>query len=164
MCSSDLGQPATDAIRTVRHRDHLDLHLLFDGCGIARQRIGQRARRTPPDDLGDLLGTCAIERVGVEGRPRSRFLERFPDAVAPDRVRGLLYRAELTVRAGNDAAATASLEQARAIPPNQSDREGLAADFASIDAAPRLTTLTPCFGRRPTGQRRASRAGLGCQR
>ena len=57
-------------------------------------------------------------------------MARFADAPAADRVRALLYRAELAVRLDDRSLATASLAEAGTIPLTDEDRALVDADLA----------------------------------
>ena len=87
------------------------------GTGLARvienaARQGD-ARGSDPDAL-DVL---------------NRGLERFPDAPATERVRALLYRAEIAVRLDDAALASSSLAEAQAVMLTDDERRELADDF-----------------------------------
>ena len=83
--------------------------------------------------------TRVIEHAARQGDARgsdpdaldvlNRGLERFPDAPAVERVRALLYRAEIAVRLGDAALASSSLDDAQAVVVTDDVRRELAGDF-----------------------------------
>lgn len=75
--------------------------------------------------LGDAAGDDAKALKTLESG-----LTRYPDAPAVDRVRALLYRAELAVRVGKPKLAQASLTQAKAVKLDAATRASLAEELA----------------------------------
>jgi catechol 2,3-dioxygenase-like lactoylglutathione lyase family enzyme len=75
-------------------------------------------------------------------------LARFPDAPTVDRVRALLYRAELAVRLDDRSTATASLSEAQSLDLTDDERAAVEGDFAHATelvaglAAPRDTVTS----------------------
>ncbi len=59
-------------------------------------------------------------------------LQRFPDALPMDRARALLYRADLAVRLGNRARATASMDELDALDLSSSERDQIADEKAHV--------------------------------
>lgn len=75
--------------------------------------------------LGDAHGADALALKLLDSG-----LAKFTDAPRVDRVRALLYRAELAVRGGDRSTATASLSEAQSIELNQGERTAVAAEIA----------------------------------
>ena len=59
-------------------------------------------------------------------------LARFADSPAADRVRALLYRAELAVRLNDGVKATASLHEAQVVELTDADQAALDGDIAHV--------------------------------
>jgi catechol 2,3-dioxygenase-like lactoylglutathione lyase family enzyme len=64
----------------------------------------------------------------------SRAIDKYPDAPATDRVRALLYRADLAVRLGRAELAGASLAEARGIELDEADRDAIAAEVSHVES------------------------------
>lgn len=74
--------------------------------------------------LGDAKGDEAMALRTLENA-----LQRFPDAPAVDRVRALLYLAELATRVGNGDRARSSLAEAKGLALADEEQKALAAEF-----------------------------------
>jgi catechol 2,3-dioxygenase-like lactoylglutathione lyase family enzyme len=82
-------------------------------------------------DVAARLGDSKGDHV-VAMRTLDNGLARFADAPAADRVRALLYRAELAVRLNDGVDATASLHEAQAVELTDAARSALDGDIAYV--------------------------------
>jgi hypothetical protein len=88
--------------------------------GLARQLdVAARLADSHGDDAGAL---ATLERA----------IARYPDAAPPERVRALLYRAELQVRLGDAGGARGSFDEALAIRLGDEERAELAAEIDHV--------------------------------
>ena len=88
--------------------------------GLARQLdVAARLADSHGDDAGAL---ATLERA----------IARYADAPAVDRVRALLYRAELGVRVDRPELARSSLDEALAVPLEPAERQAVAAEVAHV--------------------------------
>ena len=110
--------PGGNWLRVYRKGDTEDDAKQDKSTGLARV-IDNAAR------LGDAKGDDAAALKLLDNG-----LAKFTDAPAVDRVRGLLYRAELAMRCGDRPGAEASLTEAHAVLLSPGERDGLEGEFA----------------------------------
>lgn len=115
--------------------------LRFYGAADVADDAGHAERAEGAEDGTRATGLArALEVAARQGDARGdhaqalavldRALARHPDAAPVDRVRALLYRAELLVRAGDRAAARDAGREAAAVPLTDAERRELADDLA----------------------------------